>query len=403
MMKYSKAKFSKITIQKDFLSEYLRNRKRTFYTLAGECVNNYIYLFGIDNNSICKIDEKTGNIDILSGDSESALCEEFLYVKSIAYEPFIYFIPYKTNKILKYDTNTGQKYYICFENDIMEYEPIICEEQLFLFPVGDSEQLICIDLKTDAISYVPTMYSLQLSQKTRSESSIFGNAVYADGYIYRGSYLNSHIQVFDVKAKRFEYIEISGFDRSIITVTYDGKYLWALSQIDGKLACWNPNIKSTVFVLDIAKISGKRNTQYAACAYYNDTLYIIEKNGTCILELKTKEDMLISYDCTEIAEFKLKMQNGQMFSESIRCNHKGSIYFFPFRANGVLVKEKNGNVYFYSTETMKMLSGKKEQQIQNECICTLNEFCNITTVSKIRENTIIKQNVGKNIINALCV
>ena len=67
------------------------------------------------------------------------------------------------------------------------------------------------------------------------------------------------------------------------------------------------------------------------------------------MELYVKENVLYIYDCKKISGFALKQDNMQMFADQIRVGNEGSLYFFPFFANGVVIKRKNGTVYFYNT------------------------------------------------------
>ena len=60
------AKFSNIIVLQDsFNEEICVPNPRTIQTLAGECVENKIYLYNMYNNCICKIDKTSGNISFI--------------------------------------------------------------------------------------------------------------------------------------------------------------------------------------------------------------------------------------------------------------------------------------------------------------------------------------------------
>ena len=114
---------------------------------------------------------------------------------------------------------------------------------------------------------------------------------------------------------------------------------------------------------------------------------IPEKNGTCILELHIKENLLVSYDCKEIPGFKIKRQKSQAFAEHIRLGNDGAIFYFPFHANGVLMKTKEGDVVFYKSETVKGLN----------CFCEKLELQNEKTINGIDIGTKIVLDICKTV------
>ena len=72
MNKNLEAKYSKIIVHQDsFDKEMDKAGLRTFHTLAGECIGNSIYLYSVNNNSICKIDKITGNMEVEYGDHKN--------------------------------------------------------------------------------------------------------------------------------------------------------------------------------------------------------------------------------------------------------------------------------------------------------------------------------------------
>ena len=161
-----------ILLQDSFIEEIDKAELRTIYALAGECIENKIYLYSIYSNSICKIDTTTGNIEVEYGDYKSPYYEAYLYFKSIIYQQTICFISEKEEKLLKFDTITGKKEWIYFEGNGIEYEPALCESMLFLMPVWYSEELICINLIDNSVKYIPTNYSVQLNHSLQAEQYI---------------------------------------------------------------------------------------------------------------------------------------------------------------------------------------------------------------------------------------
>lgn len=395
MMKNLEAKFSSIILHQESLEKSRNCIYRPFNALAGECIDNNIYLFGINSNSICTISKTTGNISIQLGDESMPYSEEGLYIKSIAYKKNIYFISDKMNRILKLDTITNKKKVISFKDIAMDYELASYGTKLFLLPIGYSEQLVCYDFECGEINYFPTNYRSELNQNVWGEAYIFGGTAVVGEYCYRGSYLGLGIQRFNMKTGKFEYIKIDGFNHPIRNIVFDGEYFWILSCRNGQIIRWDQNRNKVLLSIDLAKESGKPSMVYTSCAYNNGTLYIPEKQGSCILELKLKENMLLSYDYTQIPMFKAKYENGQVFSEFIKIGPAGEMYFFPYRSNGIAIKSENGILHFYLTETEKVLEFSNEQQ-QNENICTLEQFTNI--VSQKNKSLIEKKNCGIKII-----
>ena len=92
MKKNLKAKLKNTTVHQILASRKLKNYKRAFHSLTGECIDNFIYLFGTDCNCICSIDKNNGNVDIQYGDDSEPFYKEYLYTKSISYKKNIYFI-----------------------------------------------------------------------------------------------------------------------------------------------------------------------------------------------------------------------------------------------------------------------------------------------------------------------
>ena len=96
----------------------------------------------------------------------------------------------------------------------------------------------------------------------------------------------------------------------------------------------------------------------------------------------------------------MNAQGSQAFGEHIRIGSDGAVYFFPFRANGVVAKTKTDDVHFYKSETAKGLGIAADQQIQNENTCTLNQFCEKLGLKKeCIEN---KSNIGIKIVRNIC-
>lgn len=389
-----------ILLQDYFVEEIAKAELRTIYALAGECIENKIYLYNIYNNSICKIDKTTGNIEVEYGDDKRPYYEAYLYFKSVIYKQTICFISDKEENVLKYDTITGKKEWIYFKGNGIELEPALCESMLFLMPVGYSEQLICINLIDNNVEYIPTNYSVQLNRTLQVEQYIYGKTLRLGDWIYRGSCLEACIQKFNIKTGVFEYIVVKHFKRPIRAISFDGEYFWILSQTDGMMICWDEKRNNIMTSIDLSHESGKKEMTYATCFYANGIVYIPEKNGTCILELDVKESLLVSYECKDIPGFKMNGQGNQAFGEHIRIGDDGAVYFFPLRANGVVVKTKAGCVHFYKSETVNGLGIAADQQIQNENTCTLNHFYKKLELENKR--IIYESNVGLNIVRDIC-
>lgn len=396
MKKDLKARFSNVIIYQDLFEKESNSDKRVFHALAGECIDNSIYLYGIDNNSICKIYTDKGNMEIWYGDNDKPYCEEYLYIKSISYDHIICFISEKAEKVLKFDTNTGKKEWIPFDGNALDFEPALYEGLLFLLPMGYSKKLICIDIENNSVKYFPTNYESQLSRKYQRERYLFGKAILVKDCIYRGSFLEPCIQKYNIVTGQFEYIEIKKFSHPIKSMSFDGEYFWILSK-KGTIIRWNEKDNIIIFRVDLAEETKKQEMQYTFCSYINGMVYILEKMGACILELDVKKEILLSYDCNQIPGFELKCNGGQAFAEQIRVDFEGAVYFFPFYANGVIVKAKNGSVYFYKTETARGLKIANEQPVHNESTSTLNYFCE--NVQKADENIMKQACTGAKILH----
>lgn len=401
MKKNLEAKFSNIIVYQDsFDDEMDKVDLRTIHTLTGEDIGNKIYLFSIDNNTICKIDKVSGNIEVEYGDDKRLCFEEYLYLKSVVYQHMICFISDKAENVLKYDTFTGKKEWIPFNGNGIDFEPALYESNLFLLPVGYSEQFICIDLINNSVKYLPTNYCAQLKDNLRAEQYIYGESLILDEWIYRGSYQEPYIQKFNIKTGVFDYVTVNNFNRSIRAISFDGEYFWILSKTDGMMICWDEKRDKIISSIDLSLVTGKKDMIYTTCFYKNGIVFIPEKKGTCILELHIKENLLVSYDCEEIPGFKMKREESQAFAEHIRLGDDGAIYFFPFNANGVLVKAKYGDVEFYKIETVKGLTIAVDQKIQNESTCTLNRFCKKLEIQN--ENTVNGIDIGTKIVLDIC-
>lgn len=401
MKKNLEAKFSNIIVHQDSFDVERDNANlRTVHTLAGECVGNKIYLFSIDNNSICKIDKATGMIEIEYGDEQKNCCEEYLYLKSVVYQHIICFISDKAENVLKFDTITEKKEWISYNGNGIDFEPVLSGSKLFLLPVGYSEQFICIDLINNSVKYLPTNYRVQIKQTLRAEQYIYGESLHIDDWIYRGSYLEPCIQKFNIKTGVFDYIAVNNFNRPITAISFDGKYFWILSKTDGMMICWDEKNDKIIISIDLSSATEKTDMIYTTCFYENGIVLIPEKNGTCILELHIKENLLVSYDCKEIPGFKIKRQKSQAFAEHIRLGNDGAIFYFPFHANGVLMKTKEGDVVFYKSETVKGLNIAGDQKLQNESTCTLNCFCEKLELQN--EKTINGIDIGTKIVLDIC-
>lgn len=401
MNKNLEAKYSKITVHQDsFDKEMDKAGLRTFHTLAGECIGNSIYLYSVSNNSICKIDKITGNIEVEYGDHKRPCYEEYLYLKSVVYQDIICFISDKAECVLKFDTITGKKERVYFKGNATDCEPVLDESMLFLLPIGYSEQLICINLINNSVTYLPTNYSTQIKRSLQAEQYIFGEPLRIDDWIYRGCYLESYIQKFNIEKGVFEYITVNNFNRPIRAISFDGEYFWILSKTDGILVCWDEKNNKIMNSIDLSQESLKKEMIYATCFYANGIIYIPEKNGTCILELHVKENLLESYDCKQIPEFGTRHQESQPFAERIRVGNDGAIHFFPFDSNGAVIKTKSDCVHFYKCETAKGLDIAVDQQIQNESTCTLKSFCKKV---KIQNESIVNVgNYGAKILLDIC-
>lgn len=395
------AEFSNIIVHQDSFNEEIGTATpRTIHTLAGECVGNKIYLYNMYNNCICKIDKTTGKIDVECGDTKKPYYEAYLYLKSVVYQHIICFISDKAENVLKFDTITGKKEWIYFKGNGIDFEPALYESMLYLLPVGYSEQLICIDLTDNSVKYLPTYYSVRLNRTLRVEPYIYGRPLRLDDWVYRGSNLEPCIQKFHLKTGAFEYIAVNNFNRPIRSLAFDGEHFWILSKTDGMIACWDEKRNKMLTSINLSLESQKEDMLYAACFYANGIVFILEQKGTCILELNVKEFLLESYDCGEIPGFRMVYQEKQAFAEYIRLGNDGAIYFFPFKCNGVVVKEKNGCVYFYKSETVKGLAIAVDQQMQSESTCTLNCFCK--KIEMQNRNTVNETHVGTEILQDIC-
>lgn len=193
----------------------------------------------------------------------------------------------------------------------------------------------------------------------------------------------------------FEYIKVNYFDHPIQNITFDGKYFWILSGNDGTLVSWDEKANNIVFSCNIAKETESPQMTYAQCEYYNGIIYILEKRGACIIEIDIKKNTFSYFNCSQIAGFELK---GQAFSEFIKTDEFGTIYFLPYQSNGIVSKDKAGNIHFYITENDKILELVEEQQ-QNENICTLYHFNE--RLQKIDKKTERDTNLGQSILNTV--
>ena len=166
------------------------------------------------------------------------------------------------------------------------------------------------------------------------------------------------------------------------------------------MICWDEKNDKIIISIDLSSATEKTDMIYTTCFYENGIVLIPEKNGTCILELHIKENLLVSYDCKEIPGFKIKRQKSQAFAEHIRLGNDGAIFYFPFHANGVLMKTKEGDVVFYKSETVKGLNIAGDQKLQNESTCTLNCFCEKLELQN--EKTINGIDIGTKIVLDIC-
>lgn len=376
MRKNLNAKFSSVSVYQMQASKKAKHAKRAFHSLTGECIEHFIYLFGIECNCICSIDMRTGNIDIQIGDDYEPVYKENLYIKSISYKKNIYFISDRGNAILKFNPITNKKQYLYFEDIAMDYIPVLNNANLILLPVGYSEKLVQIDLENSRISYLPVNYRSNLIANILGEPYIFGSAIVVNQCCYRGSYVGPYIQKFHMDSGNFEYIKVKDFNHTIKNITFDGSCFWILSYDDGTLVCWDEITNKIVSMLDLAKETKKPQMTYAECRYHDGIIYILEEKGSCIIEIDIKEKTLCCFDCMQISNFELKGQSRQAFSEFIKIDESGTIYFLPYQSNGVISKSKAGNIQFYLTENSKVLEFAGEQQ-QNENICTLCDFSEI--------------------------
>lgn len=401
MNKNLEAKYSKIIVHQDSFDEEMDKASlRTFHTLAGECIGNRIYLYSVDNNSICKIDKTTGNIEVEYGDYKKPYCEEYLYLKSVVYQHIICFISDKAESVLKFDTITGKKEWIYFRGNATDFEPFLDESMLILLPIGYSEQLIRINLINNSVTYLPTNYSAQLKRSLQTEQYIYGEPLRIDDWIYRGCYLESYIQKFNIKTGVFEYIAVNNFNRPIRALSFDGDYFWILSKTDGMLVCWNEKNNKIMNSIDLSLESLKKGMIYTTCFYTNGIIFIPEKKGTCILELHVKDNLLEIYDCKQIPGFETKHQESQPFAERIRVGNDGAIHFFPFDSNGTVIKTKIDDVHFYKSKTAKGLDIAADQQMHNESTCTLKSFCKKAETQN--ESIVNDGNFGAKILLDIC-
>ncbi len=380
------AKFSDITVYEDTSRGETEHARRVFHTLAGECIGDTLYMFGTDSNSICKVDMGTGNIDIQYGNQEVACCTQYLYKESIVYGTDIYFISDKTDVVLKYNVITGQRKYICNVHENKLYTSCIYKGNLYLLPIEYSEKYICIHLKDESVHYFATKYKERFGPRISMAPYLFGNGVLIGDCIYRGSYIEPCIEIFHISSGQLEYVSLNDFHRPIRRIAYDGVYIWLLSQSDGTIARWDPVNRRVVFKVDLAGLMGTPDIMYGSFAHVEGNIYVIPTSGTYIIMISTNGNSLCCYDCGQIPGFSMREPRGQAFSDHIRADKQGTVYFFPFKANGVVAREKGGAVRFYKTETTKTIGLAAEQKEQNETTCTLEQLCRRVQSSKKDEN-----------------
>lgn len=399
MIRYLEKDFGNVLIYHDVQKKDNIEYIYAVHALTGECIGNKLYMFSIENNSLCVVNTETGRLDIEYGDRTKSYSQEYLYIRSISYADNIFFISNRNQNILKYNVQSNRKEILYFENEIMDYVPVVYCGILYLLPMGYSERFIQIEIKTNKITYGLTNYKKQLAKKLTNELFIFGKPELIGEFVYRGSFLEPTIQKMHIRTGICEYISIKGFGQPIRSITFDGNYFWILSKNDSKIGLWNEKNNNVDFVIDIALETRKKNTLYAYCKYFDGKIYIIEKNSSCILQFDIKNRTLINYDCNNIHGFKLKKEGGQGFAEEIRVDSEGTLYFFPFWSNGVVAKKIDGSICFYKTETDKMLRLAEHDSICNESTQTLKNFCGMS--SKLNKKNEGSLKIGRSILKTV--
>lgn len=369
-------------------ADEIKDETRYLRSLAGECIDNKLYCSNFDSNLFTTVDLDNGNIGVWKDTSNDLKCIPALFNRSVEYQDNIYFLPAGANDyVAKYAPLVKEMEYIELEHSIRDYQPIIEQDKLYLFPVYYVGEFPCIGLKTNQMEYIQIKYLDEICQHINANSlnlfPCFSGVARKGDYIYRVSRFASIIQKYDLKKNRFDYLELTESDKKLQTILATEDNVYILPQKYNGLYVWDEKKNRIKKYIDLSEYIQDEDMYYTDMIEWQEYIVLIGGNSTLVVFVHKQNESVVVIDCTKVEGFRpiknlINLSVNMSFSNAVKQTKNQEIVFIPNAANGIIIIDKDLSPRFVSAELSKekLYNLATEQIVVNDALCTLDEFLN---------------------------
>lgn len=190
-------------------------------------VNDKRYFYARKDYGICVYDKKTQQLDCLPREKEER--ELASYSDVMHYKNSLFFAPYFSKKILKYDLSSQSKEYVSFDHDLRSNKVLVIKDKLYFFSNALPE-VVEYDPLTGNSSKIDLPQIITMCAQTYDSST----------RVYACTGEEDVVLEIDVENGSMKRIPLKPFHCKYATICYDGSSFW-LSGSSNFLVKWNPN------------------------------------------------------------------------------------------------------------------------------------------------------------------
>ncbi len=375
--------------------------KRPIRSLACEYINGELYAYSCDWNAICEYNFATQEVKVFRGRKKTKNIEKNLYVNSIVYKKFIYFLPYGEGNLIKFSVDSFELKEIPVVSSDNAINPVIYKGILYLFPVGYSDRIPFISLDSDAVGYreIKYLHQLNISESYRNESLFCGNVCIGQ-WVYRVCRVAAIIQKYNIEEDVSYFYEIKGIEGKFKDIVYDGKYFWIIIYDSGKVLKWSGESRKSTEIIDVAAQLNLPDLELATINCFNGNIYFTSVYTAHIIYIKSgKKQNIFIIDCQTLPGFSFLPS--QAFANATQTDSSGNVYFIPYKANGIVVLRQDGLALFVeaSVQSNKLLEALGYDGALSECMCSVDIFYRLLVNN--RTENIRNDKIGEKIWNSL--
>lgn len=314
-------------------------KKRLLHFIGAAYVNGYLWVSALEWNGYYKVDIGTGKSEFLGLFKRADVLADKLFNQVLAYEKYVFFIPWFSNHLVRLDTdNLNTKYWELPSSIVVEVAKFraanIYDKKIFMFPHCGND--ICIfDIEKEEFECNRIWLDEFLENVKWNKEDKFLQGYQKNEMVWLPNLSGGFIMKFSLMNYEYEIILFPENEKRIVDIVEDKKNnLLILTEIGN---VWEYGIDDGHKELKY-KYHGKIKEPYRHVISTNNKLYLVPSKEKNIYVITGKKKNILSYPF----EWKLQYINvgiESIFSGYFKDGEK--FIFYPCLGNMLLKIDSN--------------------------------------------------------------